>query len=809
VDRHGDPLPRGALARFGTLRLVQGGRAYHMALSADGRLLAAGDEHGRLRVWDTAAGRELRCFDCKEFVSAVAFVPARAGLSVAAGTTAGRLRVWDLAGGRLVLEVNVSGAGGRGGDWRDAVLSLAASPDGRSLAVGADDQIRLWDLAGGRELRRWVAHRGGATSLAYTPDGTGLLSGGRNHDPVAMTGGRLVVGPARPDDGYALALWDPATGRPRKKFTEYTSEARVLGFTADGRSWGSLGWGKSGCEFRLRGGALGTRAVVSVNGLTSRVEAAALSPDGKTLAVSYAQVIGLWDVASGRRVRALKDEGDYYTFALAFLPDGRTLAAGPGPTRVRFWDLATGKPRHAFAAHERPVWALAVAPDGRTAVTGGAGGRAREWDVATGRPLRAFRPGGRPARPLVALRYAPDGNALAAAHFGAIRLWQTAGSRAIGTIPAPPGKPRIISMHLSPDGTRLAYQGIDDGLLRLWDLRAGREVRRFQQGTGGTYFLAYSPREEWIASTVTGRLSLWDADTGRELYRKQLSGHELAFSPDGLLLGVYSEPTRIFEAGSGAEVARIPHRAQHGGFWSLAFSPDGRYLAVTELENVGVWDVLAGKFVHTFRGHRGWTTALAFTPDGRQLISGAQDTTALVWDMGVVREERLPAPDWASLWDRLKSANRRAAYTAFWHLRRAPGRAVALLGGRLRPVAAVEPGRLERLLMDLDAPTFAARERATDELRRLADADPVARRLHEYAKGPLTLEVRRRLERVLPRPGGSRETRRLLWALRLLELAGTREARALQRRMAGGDPASPVTRQARAALARLDKGMSK
>jgi hypothetical protein len=127
---------------------------------------------------------------------------------------------------------------------------------------------------------------------------------------------------------------------------------------------------------------------------------------------------------------------------------------------------------------------------------------------------------------------------------------------------------------------------------------------------------------------------------------------------------------------------------------------------------------------------------------------------------------------------------------------------VALLARHLRPVPALDPGRLERLLKDLDAPGFAVREKATEELRRLADADPVAKRLNAYAKGPLALEVRRRLERVLPKVGGSLETRRLLWSLRLLERIGTEEARALLRRMADGDPASPVTRRARAALAR-------
>jgi RNA polymerase sigma factor (sigma-70 family) len=803
VDRHGDSLPPGALARFGTLRLVQGGRAHHMALSSDGKLLAAGDEHGRVRVWDTVSGKELRTFECKEFIGAVAFVPARAGLRVAAGTNTGRLRVWELESGKLVLEANYPRQAVRGGGafWK-GVFSLTASADGNLLAVGADDRIHLWDLAAGKERRHWFAHRGGATSLAFTPDGKGLLSGGRNHEPIS---GSLVVGPMRPDDGYALALWELATGKLRKKFAEQKTEARVLGFTADGRSWGSLGSGSAGSEFRLWDSKLRTRALVSLKGLQYTIGGAALSPDGKTLAIAYSQTLELWDIPSGKRLRTLKDEGEYYTFALAFLPDGRTLVASPGNTRVRFWDLATGKPRHTFEAHERSVQALAIAPGGKTAVTGGPDGQVREWDIATGKPLRDFRFEDQRPRYLVALRYAPDGKTLACAYFGGITLWDTASSERLRTIPAPPSLSRIISMHFSPDGTKLVYQGIDDPVLRLWDLRLGKEVRQLPQGKGGTYFLACSPWEERIASTVTARLSLWDAVTGKEVYRKKLSAHELTFSPDGLLLGMYSEPTRILEAGSGEELVQIPHRAHHGGSWSLAFSPDGRYLAVTELDNIGIWDVLAGKFVHTFRGHRGWTTSLAFTPDGSRLISGAEDMTALVWDMSVVPEAKLPAPDWASLWGALKETDRRVAYTAFWHMRRAPAKAVALLEQHLRPVLAIDPGRLERLLKDLEAPVFAVREKATEELLRLADSDAVAKRLQEYAKEPLALEVRRRLARVLPKVGGSLETRRLLWSLRLLEMIGTNEARALLRRMTEGDPASPVTRQARAALARQDR----
>jgi hypothetical protein len=93
------------------------------------------------------------------------------------------------------------------------------------------------------------------------------------------------------------------------------------------------------------------------------------------------------------------------------------------------------------------------------------------------------------------------------------------------------------------------------------------------------------------------------------------------------------------------------------------------------------------------------------------------------------------------------------------------------------------------------------RDRATEELKQLVDQ--VRDRLTKLAEQPTSLETRRRLARILPKVGYSLETRRQLWCLRLLEMTGTAEARALLRRMADGEPEAVVTRQARAALERL------
>jgi hypothetical protein len=403
--------------------------------------------------------------------------------------------------------------------------------------------------------------------------------------------------------------------------------------------------------------------------------------------------------------------------------------------------------------------------------------------------------------PLIACaRSSPDGVTLAVSYFWGVSLWDAARGKMLRAIPAPPGKGRVVSLDFSPDGRRLAWQAIDDDELHLWDVDAGKEIRRFPQGRAGWYALAYAPDGEGIAS-VTNRLCFWDPETGKELYRKPLSGHCLAFSPDGTLLAIYSDAIRILEAATGEELARFPARVRHGGTWGLTFSPDGRYLAITELEKVGIWDVLAGKFVHTFGNHRGWTTSLEFTADGRRLVSASEDSTALVWDMSAVKAGHPPGPDLPAAWEDLGKPDRLRAYAALLRLRREPGPAVALLRERLRPIPAVDRARLDKLLKDLDAGGFAVRDRATDELKRLADHVP--ERLTKLAGRPTSLETRRRLDLILPKVGYSLQTRRLLWSLRLLEMTGTAEARALLRRMAEGEPEAVVTRRARAALERL------
>src|SRR5262249_28683945 len=153
------------------------------------------------------------------------------------------------------------------------------------------------------------------------------------------------------------------------------------------------------------------------------------------------------------------------------------------------------------------------------------------------------------------------------------------------------------------------------------------------------------------------------------------------------------------------------------------------------------------------------------------------------------------------LWDSLGGEGAAGAFTAMRRLAGSPAQAVGLARKHLRPVAAVDAGRVAGWLRDLDSDTFKVRERAARGVERLGDgAEPA---LRAALAGRPAVETRRRVEALLDRLDDPRRRLQTGRALELLERLGTAEARRLLEELAGGAAGAWLTEECRGALDRL------
>ncbi len=386
------------------------------------------------------------------------------------------------------------------------------------------------------------------------------------------------------------------------------------------------------------------------------------SPDSNQLAVFTSIGVWIYDVQTGKEIKLLTDHREGGTDETVLSPDWRYLTCPRNSWEhheIRLWDTHTREIKTTFEGHRKRVTSVAFSPDGKMLASGDFDGVIWVWDIDTGehRQIRT------PDKIVDGVMFSPDGRTLVSSRRENrredVRLWDVATGEFKVRLEDTTGTDNIV---FNSDGTLL--YGASRTELRLWDPDTGKITMRL--GIKGSHMTrpVFSPDGKTIATGGGNNytVQLWKLQTGQlkntlvgdPKYVKMIviSGgvpklvdyatkrvESIAFSPDGRILAVSSDNEIIFwDPGTGERKATLTGK---GSFYRLLFSPDGRTLAARSYapkseSGIYLWDIdptdiRKSKLRHTITGHNRETNSITFSPDGQFLATGHEYLVRL-WD---------------------------------------------------------------------------------------------------------------------------------------------------------------------------------
>jgi len=252
----------------------------------------------------------------------------------------------------------------------------------------------------------------------------------------------------------------------------------------------------------------------------------AYSPDNKYVLIG----LTLWDAASERKMASFYKG---WLNDLSFTPDGKYALTG-NKSHLTLWDMSSGKKIRSYEAHpHEKCWWVNISPDGKyvmSASTVACASALRLWDAASGEEISAFRP------------------------------FNAASGEEINTFRPIRNDALLGSPAFSPDG-KYALVGMNNGVLVLWEMASGKQIRSFEGYSRDANAMAFSPGGRYALSKVSqaDSMELWDMASGKEI--------------------------RSFGAISA---------------WNVQFSPDGRYILSDFKRGMSLWCVSSGKEICSF-----------------------------------------------------------------------------------------------------------------------------------------------------------------------------------------------------------------
>jgi len=536
------------------------------------------------------------------YASSVAYDP-RGGL-IATSTFTGYVRLWSVPSHKLLWEQQPDGAG-------RVIHDVAFTPNGSTLVSTEPDGVRLWRVASPGRLVSiaLLGTSAGISSLAISPDGQTIAAGDtKGRIWLWNVGHHALTGILAPGIGAVPSL-------------AFVPGGNMLAITGDNGSVQLWNVARRSLITAVRG--------TVPNPFVSTL---AVSPNGSLLAFAAPKdTIDLWSIASHRLEATPLSAGPNAPDTLAFSPDSTLLASGDVDGGVKLWDVYDQPALlDTLNGHSNGVNQVAFSPDGDTLASASDDTTVALWNVL-GDTLDSR------AQYSIAVRFSPDGRLLAVGsnvdNVADIVLYSMPARKKIATLEhAVPGTDTVSTITFSPNGQILAAALEDPAnTVQLWDVASHRligEIETRLSATTEIRSMAFSPDGSLLAvsSLRSPTVQLWS--TTRWTLVSTINASLYTNGLDGSLFGV----------------------------WGLAFSPDGRLLAVAGSDGITRLFSMPRHQVTELCAEEDETMSVAFSPDGHTLATGESDGNVYLWPVHPENKQYY-AIDSASLVDSDQSLN--------------------------------------------------------------------------------------------------------------------------------------------------------
>ncbi len=586
-----------------------------MTFTPDGKYLLTGSSDNTIKLWDVQSGLEIKTLSAHtKPVSALA-VGGPEGLLVSGGYD-NLLCIWDYTTGELLEELDVHA---------QYINSIAISPDGKYFATtSADFSLILWNMESKKTER--IRHKTDFTSVGFSREGHTIYFGSwdnlvysqnldeseditqaktlKGHDnhvvAVKMSAdGRFLASAsiANSDEKGKVFLWDFVKGEKKFELGNFPHTLGLhqykLDITPDSRYVVAVGYNGHTISFYDIATGKATQKIEE----SETINAIAVSPDGKLLAVAVENQIHFWELEKNQLIKKLS--GNSLTVhqiawrephQLQLLADKQLLT----------WNLKTGMVINLSQAAATSENAPEYSPDGKW--------RAERnevsvsvYEVATNKKVKEFTD---LADYIFSMAFSPDGKHLALASKD-LELYEISSWKKTNQLK---GHKNISNILFSPDGKTLASLGGPlDRSLKIWEVSTGVMKASFAARGNDQAPLAFSADGRYVANggkldvNEPGIVNVWDLNTNELHAQYQNPPLDNAYN---------------FQRGVNC----------------LAFSPDGKTLAAGNTDHIiRLWN-LQSKRRTELKGHEGEVLSLTYSPDGNFLVSTGMDGAVRIWD---------------------------------------------------------------------------------------------------------------------------------------------------------------------------------